>query len=66
MKRGTVVPTVILDGGSSSDVAETLKSNVVEAVASADMRQNTLQRLSETLTRASEKLVYVGRIIDLY
>ncbi|TWU03943.1 hypothetical protein Pla100_08790 [Neorhodopirellula pilleata] len=32
LKRGTVVPTVILDGGPSSHVADTLKSNVVEAL----------------------------------
>ncbi|TWT98949.1 hypothetical protein Pla100_21150 [Neorhodopirellula pilleata] len=32
MKRGTVVPTVILDGGPSSHVADTLKPNVVEAL----------------------------------
>ncbi|TWU01675.1 hypothetical protein Pla100_14100 [Neorhodopirellula pilleata] len=31
LKRGTVVPTVILDGGPSSHVADTLKSNVVES-----------------------------------
>ncbi|TWT86239.1 hypothetical protein Pla100_61490 [Neorhodopirellula pilleata] len=32
LKRGTVVPTVILDGGPSSHFADTLKSNVDEAL----------------------------------
>ena len=30
--RGTVVPSVILDGGPSSHVADTLKSNLFEAL----------------------------------
>ncbi|TWU03215.1 hypothetical protein Pla100_01330 [Neorhodopirellula pilleata] len=43
LKRGTVVPTVILDGGPSSHAADTLKSNVASGIGSQELPNTSHQ-----------------------